>query len=177
MPNVVKTLKQWVTVILSSRNGSSSCIFSKEKVVFSGPSTNVQSAEFPMLHRLFIAGATPFSSRTKLQNTNERNFSAYPRTMTPLRDSKLRILRGLGLLEIDWKNSIRSRERERLCELQLKNSLPKKTSPAMRTRLCEIFDQAELTGSVALRFSLYHPVNQGLPKVRMGWVYRACCSS
>jgi len=97
--------------------------------------------------------------------------------MTPLRDSKLRILRGLGLLEIDWKNSIRSRERERLCELQLKNSLPKKTSPAMRTRLCEIFDQAELTGSVALRFSLYHPVNQGLPKVRMGWVYRACCSS
>lgn len=46
--------------------------------------------------------------------------------MTPLRDSKLRILRGLGLLEIDWKNSIRSRERERLCELQLKNSLPKK---------------------------------------------------
>ena len=57
------------------------------------------------------------------------------------------------------------------------NLSTKKTSPAMRTRLCEIFEQAELTGSVALRFSLYHHENQGLPTVRMGWAYQACCSS
>ena len=57
------------------------------------------------------------------------------------------------------------------------NLSAKKPRPLCGRGCVKFSMQAELTGSVALRFSLYHHESQGLPTVRMGWAFQACCSS
>lgn len=179
VPNVVETLKQWMTVFLSGRNGSSSCMVSGKNVVSTSPNANVISPQFPLPHRLFIAVTTAFSSRTKLQNPNQVSFSVYPRTKSPLHHSKRRISVG-WICQISTEQTVCLTGKYKSIAspyCRTPNAANKKTSPAWRTRLGEIFESSELTGSVALRFSLSHHENQELPTVHRGWACQACCSS